>query len=109
MARKINQQSLSAMFNAMKEAGASGVVRLHDGSVRYFYKGDLLPFPTSDDLGDMASVGALVRSIRKVSGLTQIDFSKAHGIPLGTLRRWEQEQNSPDALGLISLILNLPR
>lgn len=41
--------------------------------------------------------------VRKKAGFTQQDASKATGIPIGTLRRWEQGQNDPDMGSLMKL------
>jgi putative transcriptional regulator len=35
--------------------------------------------------------------IRRALGLTQEEFAKRYGIPLGTLRDWEQGRTEPDA------------
>lgn len=40
---------------------------------------------------------ARVVAIRKSTGLTQRAFAEAYGIPLGTLRDWEQAKSAPDA------------
>lgn len=40
---------------------------------------------------------------RRKAGYTQKDAADATGIPLGTLRRWEQGQNDPDMGSLIKL------
>lgn len=38
-----------------------------------------------------------VRAVRRVTGLTQRAFSTAYGVPLDTLRGWEQGKRQPDA------------
>jgi len=40
-----------------------------------------------------------VKIIRRVLKLTQEEFSQQFGIPLGTLRDWEQGRSEPDAPG----------
>ncbi len=37
-----------------------------------------------------------VKTLRRVLKLTQEEFSKRYGIPLGTLRDWEQGAKEPD-------------
>ena len=37
-----------------------------------------------------------VKIIRRALGLTQEEFAEQFHIPLGTLRDWEQDRNSPD-------------
>ena len=49
-------------------------------------------------------VASFLGSSRQKSGLTQKEVSAKTGIPLGTIRRWEQGQNDPDLNSLIQLI-----
>lgn len=44
-----------------------------------------------------------LKAVRKAAGLTQEAASKKSGIPLGTLRRWEQGVNEPDMQSVINL------
>lgn len=44
-----------------------------------------------------------MKEARKKSGLTQTQAAQASGIPLGTLRRWEQGVNQPDIDSMILL------
>lgn len=44
-----------------------------------------------------AATGSAVRDTRIRTGLTQAEFARTYGIPLGTLRGWEQGQVQPDA------------
>ena len=48
--------------------------------------------------GSLGSAGATsrVKRIRWKLGLSQSKFSEAFGIPLGTLRDWEQHRREPD-------------
>ena len=46
---------------------------------------------------DDAAKGAAARRARMATGLTQAVFSARYGIPLGTLRDWEQGAATPDA------------
>ena len=41
----------------------------------------------------------IAKRARIVSGLSQADFSQTYGIPVGTLRDWEQGRSAPDAAG----------
>lgn len=41
--------------------------------------------------------------VRMLSGFTQKEFSARFGIPLGTLRDWEQGVSEPDAAGMALL------
>lgn len=47
-----------------------------------------------------------VAAVRKKQGLSQTVFATRYGLPLGTLRDWEQDRRSPDraAVLLLSLI-----
>ncbi len=49
-------------------------------------------------------VASFLGSSREKSRLTQKEVSAKTGIPLGTIRRWEQGQNDPDLNSLIQLI-----
>jgi putative transcriptional regulator len=51
-----------------------------------------------------------VKRLRRRLGLTQLDFAARFGIPLGTLRDWEQDRCQPDgaALSLIRAIEREP-
>ena len=47
-----------------------------------------------------------VAAVRRKQGLSQAVFATRYGLPLGTLRDWEQDRRSPDraAVLLLSLI-----
>lgn len=49
-------------------------------------------------------VASFLGSSRQKSRLTQKEVSAKTGIPLGTIRRWEQGQNDPDLNSLIQLV-----
>ncbi len=53
---------------------------------------------------------AFAKRARLVSGLSQTEFARTYGIPLGTLRDWEQGRSAPDAAGLayLTAIVNDP-
>ena len=53
----------------------------------------------------------LAKRARLVAGLSQAVFARTYGIPLGTLRDWEQGRSDPDAAGkayLIAIINDAP-
>src|SRR5262249_24778990 len=58
---------------------------------------DALPVEDRDPrrLGRVGRV-SLAKRIRWRLGLSQADFAKTFGIPLGTLRDWEQHRREPD-------------
>jgi putative transcriptional regulator len=51
-----------------------------------------------------------VRAIREGLGLSQNAFARAYGIPLATLKGWEQGRRQPDATAsaYLSVIAHLP-
>lgn len=49
-------------------------------------------------------VASFLGSSREKSRLTQKEVSAKTGIPLGTIRRWDQGQNDPDLNSLIQLV-----
>ncbi len=52
-----------------------------------------------------------VKRVRERTGLSQPKFSEAYGIPIGTLRNWEQGIRKPDepARALLTIIYNNPQ
>lgn len=52
-----------------------------------------------------------VAGIRKKSGLTQVDFAARIGVPVGTLRGWEQGRRVPDGAArvLLAMLARNPR
>ena len=50
-------------------------------------------------IGDLSELdGQKIASYRKKLRLSQREFSNTFQIPLGTLRRWEQSQNTPSQI-----------
>lgn len=61
---------------------------------------DETPFddaPLSDTTLDAMRRPSLVKRARLRAGLSQQKFAETYGIPLGTLRDWEQGRSKPDA------------
>ena len=52
----------------------------------------------------------IAKRARLAAGLSQAEFSRTYGIPLGTLRDWEQGRSKPDAAGMayLTAIVNDP-
>ena len=52
-----------------------------------------------------------VRIVRMALGMTQEEFARAYGIPVATLRDWEQGRREPDRASktLLKLIERMPR
>lgn len=62
-------------------------------------KADLHPEPDRPlDASDLKRMRRTpqVKVVRRALGLTQEEFSARYGIPLGTLRDWEQGRSEPD-------------
>jgi putative transcriptional regulator len=51
---------------------------------------------TPEELAEMRRV-APVKVMRQRLGMTQVEFAEAFGIPVSTLRDWEQRRSVPDA------------
>lgn len=49
-----------------------------------------------------------IKEIRETTGMSQSAFAKMYGIPIGTLRNWEQGTNSPAPYVLNLLARTLP-
>ncbi len=54
-------------------------------------------------LTETETVAAMARTVRKRLGLSQPAFAECYGIPVGTLRDWEQGRKQPDATALTYL------
>ena len=52
--------------------------------------------PMTEEELDNAPIMPHIRAVRRALGLTQEEFSQRYGIPLGTLRDWEQGRVIPD-------------
>lgn len=65
---------------------------------------------TEDDLRKLRR-SPRVRVLRMALGLTQEEFADAYGIPVGTLRDWEQGRREPDQASktLLKLIEVIPQ
>ena len=70
--------------------------RLSDEEVERRAKSDPDGKPlTEEDLRNLRQ-SPRVRVLRMALGLTQEEFADAYGIPVGTLRDWEQGRREPD-------------
>lgn len=49
------------------------------------------------------SIGERITELRKLSGLSQIDLSKALSVSRQAVSKWETDQSNPDAANLIRL------
>ena len=59
--------------------------------------------PVSPEEGARMRRVAPVKVIRRRLGMTQAQFSDAFGVPVGTLRDWEQHRSQPDGAALALL------
>jgi len=55
-----------------------------------------------DVLANMRPV-PLAKRARIVSGFSQAEFARVYGLPIGTIRDWEQGRSHPDAAGIAYL------
>jgi putative transcriptional regulator len=78
----------------MKEHIGYATIR-HTASERVPDDEDDLPPMTAEEL-ERAPKVPRVKSMRRALGLTQEQFAARYGIPLGTLRDWEQGVKEPD-------------
>ena len=49
-----------------------------------------------EELAKMRRVSP-VKALRQRLGMTQVEFAEAFGLPISTLRDWEQRRSTPDA------------
>ncbi len=85
--------------------------RLSDEEVERRAKSDPDGKPlTEEDLRNLRQ-SPRVRVLRMALGLTQEEFADAYGIPVGTLRDWEQGRREPDQASktLLKLIEIMPQ
>ena len=85
--------------------------RLSDEEVERRAKSDPDGKPlTEEDLRKLRQ-SPRVRVLRMALGLTQEEFAGAYGIPVGTLRDWEQGRREPDQASktLLKLIEIMPQ
>ena len=85
--------------------------RLSDEEVERRAKSDPDGKPlTEEDLRNLRQ-SPRVRVLRMALGLTQEEFADAYGIPVGTLRDWEQGRREPDQASktLLKLIEVIPQ
>ena len=54
--------------------------------------------------------GAIVKRLRQRIGLSQTAFAQRFGVPVGTVRDWEQDRRKPEgaALSLLRVIAHAP-
>jgi putative transcriptional regulator len=66
--------------------------------------------PLTDDEFARGRSALLTRRARKASGLSQAVFARRYGIPVATLRDWEQGRRVPDraSLSYLRVIERLP-
>lgn len=50
----------------------------------------------------------LIKELRNLTGLSQISFAKRYGIPVSTLRKWEQGESSPAPYVITLLAQTIP-
>lgn len=53
--------------------------------------------PLTDDEFERGRTAMLARRTRFATGLSQQDFAKRYGIPVASLRDWEQGRRTPDS------------
>ena len=81
----------------LAEFRASRAFTMTDEEVDAARRADPDALPPMTDAEIDAAKGEAVRRVRRATGLTQAAFAAAYGIPLGTLRDWEQGKATPDA------------
>ena len=85
--------------------------KLSDEEVERRAKSDPDGKPLTDEDLRKLKRSSRVRVLRMALGLTQEEFADAYGIPLGTLRDWEQGRREPDKASktLLKLIEIMPQ
>jgi transcriptional regulator with XRE-family HTH domain len=62
-----------------------------------------------DDMAETETMGQKLKALREAACMTQKQLATAAGIPLGTLRNWEQDYRSPllSTAGLVARALRV--
>ena len=70
-------------------------------------EGHEMPDTHDTELSDSALANMrpvpIAKRARLVSGLSQTEFARVYGLPIGTIRDWEQRRSDPDAAGIAYL------
>jgi len=85
--------------------------KLSEREVKQRARSDLAAKPLTKEDFRKLKRSPRVRILRMALGMTQVEFAEAYGIPLGTLRDWEQRRREPDQASktLLKLIERMPR
>lgn len=83
---------------------------LSDDEVTAAAEADPDAVPMTDEEFSRGLVAGQVARIRKATGLSQNKFANRYGIPVGTLRDWEQGRARPDGptLSYLKVIAAMP-
>jgi putative transcriptional regulator len=82
-----------------------------DGRIVELYEGNEAPLePALPQGADLTTPALNVRALRTRSQLTQVQFAERLGVPLETIRNWEQGKREPrgPARALLTLIARAP-
>jgi putative transcriptional regulator len=82
-----------------------------DGRIVELYEGHEAPLePVLPHGADLTTPALNVRALRTRSQLTQVQFAERLGVPLETIRNWEQGKREPrgPARALLTLIARAP-
>jgi putative transcriptional regulator len=90
------------MMRVRRKADGRIVEVLPDGAER--------PLPDADAFSSAADPAAYARNVRARTKLTQAEFALRIGVPIETVRNWEQGKRSPrgPARALLKLIEKVP-
>jgi putative transcriptional regulator len=85
------------------------IVELRDGQEFPLAPMMAAPVPVSDAPAEAAS-GPAVRDLRRRASLTQLEFASRLGVPVETIRNWEQGKRMPrgPARALLAVIAHAP-
>jgi len=84
------------------------IVELRDG--REFPLAPVLPLAVQIDTSAETATPTTVRDLRRRARLTQIEFASRLGVPVETIRNWEQGKRMPrgPARALLAVIAHAP-
>ena len=105
--RRESHRSVTAMMRVRLKADGRIVEILPDGSERALSSAAVPPLANG---GDDAADAAYAKGVRARTKLTQAEFASRIGVPIETVRNWEQGKRSPrgPARALLKVIDKAP-
>jgi putative transcriptional regulator len=101
-------QALRWIMQRLRLKADGRIVELREG--KEFPLAPLMPADTAPNARQHATPPAGVRDLRRRANLTQLEFAARLGVPVETIRNWEQGKRMPrgPARALLAVIAHAP-